>query len=103
MDFFEFLKISTKGPQHLRLNEDVLILIRDLMNDPKVLLVCKYCKCKLLTEKNNEMSMHIEYFTDTYTDTHVCYDCSKFKTVKKYFDAQTLDSDLDDYFFLVVV
>tara|TARA_Y100000389_G_C17454614_1_gene517230 strand:+ start:591 stop:902 length:312 start_codon:yes stop_codon:yes gene_type:complete len=97
MDFFEFLKISTIGPQHLRLNEDVLRLIQELMNDEKVLLMCKYCECTLLTEKKNEMCMHIEYFTDTNTDTHVCYDCSKFKNVKRYFGSENLDSDLDNF------
>lgn len=100
MDFFEFLKISTIGPQHLRLNEDVLRLIQEFVQEfvqeSKVLLICKYCECVLLTEKNNTMLMHIEYFTHTDTDTHVCYNCSRFKDVKKYFGAENLDSDLDD-------
>lgn len=85
MDFFEFVKISTIGPLHLRLNEDVLRLIRDFMNETKVLLVCRYCECTLLTENNNDMCIHIEYFTDANTDTHVCYDCSKFKNKKRVF------------------
>ena len=84
MDFFEFLKISTIGPKHLRLNDDVLRLIREFMEQSKIILMCKYCECVLLTEKNNTMFMHIEYFTDTDTDTHVCYDCSKFKNLKMY-------------------
>lgn len=85
MDFFEFLKISTIGPQHLRLNEDVLRLIHEFIQEPKVLLICQQCECVLLTEKNNEMFMHIEYFTHNDTDTHICYNCSRFKDVKKYF------------------
>ena len=96
MDFFEFLKISTIGPQHLRLNEDLLRLIQEFMQEPKVLLICTHCECLLLTEKNNTMFMHIEYFTDNDTDKHVCYNCSRFKEVKKYFGAENLDSDLDD-------
>ena len=94
MDFFEFIKISTIGPERLRLNEDVLRLIREFMT-PKVLLVCKYCECTLLMEKNDEICMHIEYFTDTNTDTHVCYDCSKFKNVKRYFGSEDLLEELD--------
>jgi len=90
MDFCELVKISTVGPAHLRLNEDVLRLIRDFMNET-ILLVCKHCECILLMERNNQMCMHIEYFTDTHTDTHVCYDCSKFKNAKKYFGAENLD------------
>ena len=97
MDFFELLKISTIGPSHLRLNEDVLRLIREFMKEPKViipLLMCKHCECLLLTENNNEMVMHIEYFTDTTTDAHICYDCSHFRNVKRYFGGEHLDSDL---------
>jgi hypothetical protein len=96
MDFFEFLKISTIGPQHLRLNEDVLRLIHEFMQEPKVLLICQQCECVLLTDKNNEMFMHIEYFTHNDTDTHICYNCSRFKDVKKYFGAENLDNDLND-------
>lgn len=96
MDFFEFLKISTIGPQHLRLNEDVLRLIHEFMQKPKVLLICQQCECVLLTEKNNEMFMHIEYFTHNDTDTRICYNCSRFKDVKKYFGAENLD-DLYDH------
>ena len=89
MDFFELLKISTLGPPHLRLNEDVLRLIKYFMdNTTKVLLVCHCCECKLLTEKNSEMIMHIEYFTDNNTDTHICYNCSRFKNNTKYFDLE---------------
>ena len=95
MDFLEFLKISTIGPQHLRLNEDVLMLIQEFMQEPKVLLICNHCECALLTEKNNTMFMHIEYFTHNDKDTHVCYNCSRFKDVKKYFGAENLESDLD--------
>ena len=91
MDFFEFLKISTLGPPHLCLNEDVLRLIRDFMKEPKLLVVCKCCACKLLTQQNNQMIMHTEYFTDTNTDTHICYDCSRFKNMKKWFDLQIDD------------
>lgn len=93
MDFFEFLKISSIGPQHLRLNEDVLRLIHEFMQEPRVLLICQQCECVLLTEKNNEMFMHIEYFTNIDTDTHICYNCSRFKEVKKYFGAENLDTD----------
>lgn len=99
MDFFEFLKISTIGPQHLRLNEDVLRLIHKFMQEPKVLLVCQQCECVLLTEKNNEMFMHIEYFTtlnlSNDTKTHICYNCSKFKNMKKYFGSENLYSDTE--------
>lgn len=103
MDFFEFLKISTIGPQHLRLNEDILRLIHEFMQEPKVLLICQKCECVLLTEKNNEMLMHIEYFTHSiciqniFTDTHICYNCSKFKDMKKYFGSENLDN-LDDLY-----
>ena len=90
MDFFEFLKISTIGPQHLRLNEDVLSLILELMQESKVLLICKHCECVLLTEKNNTMFMHVEYFTNTDTDTHVCSNC--YRVV----GSENLDSDLDN-------
>ena len=87
MDFFELLKMSTLGPPHLRLNEDVLRLIKYFMDDTiKVLLVCHDCECKLLTEKNSEMIMHIEYFTDNNTDTYICYNCSRFKNTTRYFD-----------------
>ena len=89
MYFFEFLKISTLGPPHLRLNEDVLRLIKDFMNETtKVLLVCHGCECKLITEKNSKMMMHIEYFTDNDTDTHICYNCSRFKNKTRYFDLE---------------
>uniref|UniRef100_A0A6C0IXF5 Uncharacterized protein n=1 Tax=viral metagenome TaxID=1070528 RepID=A0A6C0IXF5_9ZZZZ len=91
MDFFELLKISTIGPQHLRLNEDVLRLIQEFMQEPKVLLICKHCECVLLSEKKNIMFMHIEYFTDIEYISHVCYNCSRFKDVKKYFGAENLD------------
>lgn len=66
------------------------------MKETKLLLMCKYCQCKLLTEKDNAMCMHIEYFTDTNSDTHVCYDCSSFKNVKRYFGSEYVDNDLDD-------
>ena len=92
MYFFEFLKISTIGPQHLRLNEDVLRLIHEFIQEPKVLLICQQCECVLLTEKNNEMFMHIEYFTHIDTDTHICYNCSRFKDVEKYFGAKHMEA-----------
>lgn len=93
MDFFEFIKISTIGPPHLRLNEDVLRLIQEFMSEPQILLVCKNCECTLLTERNNKMCMEIEYFTNIDTDTHVCYNCSRFRNAKKFFDATNLDSN----------
>jgi hypothetical protein len=91
--FLEFIKIATVGPRHLRLNEDVLRLIGAFMQETKIILICKYCGCELLTEKNNKMFMQIEYFTDNSSDTHFCYDCSKFRNVKRFFGAEHLDSD----------
>ena len=85
MDFFEFIKISTIGPPHLRLNEDVLRLIREFMNDEKTMLWCNRCGCTLLTEKNHKLCMKIEYFTDINTETHICYNCSSFRNVQKCF------------------
>lgn len=77
MNFFEFLKITTIGPQHLRLNEDVLRLIHDFIHEPNVLLICEQCKCVLLTEENNQMFMHTKYFTHNDISKHICYNCSR--------------------------
>lgn len=93
MDFFELVKISTMGPLHLRLNQDVLRLIQKFMQKPKFILVCNKCNCTLLTERNEELFMKIEYFTDTNTDTHTCFDCYKFKGMKKYLSGIDLQVD----------
>lgn len=77
MDFFELVKLSTIGPLHLRLNQDVLELIKEKMHASKDLLKCDVCQCTVLKDVNGTISMQIQYFTNTTTDTHTCFNCSR--------------------------
>lgn len=87
MDFFELVKISTIGPEHLRLNEDILRLIKEHMKVSKVLLSCRVCGCALLKEMHGVLEMEITYFSDMQTNTHVCYNCSRFNGMEKFMSA----------------
>ena len=83
MDFKELLKISTVGPSYLRLNQDILRLIKQHMDGPRPLLTCNVCCCTLIQEVNDNLVMSKSYFTDIKKHTHSCYNCSRYKNTKK--------------------
>lgn len=97
MDFFELLKISTAGPPHLRLNEDVLRVIHEFTKAPRVALACGTCRCALLTDRDGRLYMETTYFCDASGDAacYTCYGCSRFRGQRRFMSAGDAEHGLE--------
>jgi hypothetical protein len=77
--FLEFLKITTFGPQELRLCNDVLLVIHDFFIIPPgiIRLKCKLCDCTLLRDVDEKYVLDKAYWTISSGDdfVHTCGEC----------------------------
>ena len=71
--WFEFLKITTTGPPHLRLNCDLRQLIHEIGHRDKEILKCS-CGAVLLIEREGKFMQIMKYYL--LADAYFCRDCS---------------------------
>lgn len=77
---WEFVKVCTVGPPHLRLCPDIVRLIIEFAMRTD-LLHCQSCDTLLLSLQNSVMLQHETYFH--VAEQLVCYQCSKFHNLKR--------------------